>query len=92
MKAKRVWPRTLPRSASGIRIWQSGEGEAGILIEARPGPCAAPSERVYEDNVTVRVGGRESRRLRRPAGPAGAATDGDPLRPLDSRAGARRTG
>jgi uncharacterized membrane protein len=55
-EGERVWPRTLPRSAGGTRSWQSGEGEAGITIEARPGPCATPSERVYEDEVTIRTG------------------------------------
>lgn len=52
------WPRTLPRSEGELRIWQSGEDESGILVEARPGPCAAANERVYEDNVTVRAGAR----------------------------------
>jgi uncharacterized membrane protein len=53
-----AWPRTLPRVGGDTRIWQSGEGDGGIRVETRPRPCAAPNERIYEDNVTIRAGGR----------------------------------
>ena len=57
-EGERSWPRTLPRTDGDTRIWQSGEGAAGITIEARPGPCTARNERVYEDEVTIRAGGQ----------------------------------
>ncbi len=53
-----VYPRTLPRTVDGVRIWQSGEGTRVIAIEARPGPCGNHEHR-YEDHVRVRFGGRE---------------------------------
>jgi uncharacterized membrane protein len=53
----RIWPRTLPRSQDGARSWTSGEGAGAIAVEARPGPCTAENERVYEDEVLVRVAG-----------------------------------
>jgi uncharacterized membrane protein len=49
------WPRTLPRIQDGARIWQSGEGAYGIVVEARPGPCTSESEQVYADDVRVRA-------------------------------------
>ena len=54
-----VWPRTLPRTIDGARIWESGEGTAVIAIESRPGPCADSRGRSYEDQVRVRLSGRE---------------------------------
>jgi uncharacterized membrane protein len=53
-----TWPRTLPRTEGNRRIWQSGDGDAGIVIETRPGPCAASNEQVYEDEVRIRTGAR----------------------------------
>ncbi len=53
---QRIWPRTLPRTEDGRRIWQSGEGADGITVEARPGPCSSDEERLYEDFVQVRTG------------------------------------
>ena len=71
-EGERVWPRTLPRMEGATRVWQSGEGAAAIIVEARPGPCTAPNERVYEDEVRIRAGaltltgcgGRLARRAR----------------------------
>lgn len=50
------WPRTLPRTLDGARIWESGEGERRIIVEARPGPCTGEGGRAYEDRVVVRFG------------------------------------
>ena len=49
------WPRTMRSNAEGVRSWESGE----IRIVARPGPCTAQGERVYEDHVTVTLPGRQ---------------------------------
>ena len=54
-----IWPRTLPRTVDGVRIWQSGEGTQVISIEARPSPCEGSRGQVYEDQVRVRLSGRE---------------------------------
>jgi uncharacterized membrane protein len=57
----RTWPRTLPRSVDGVRTWTSDAAGGSITVDARPGPCAAENERIYEDDVLIRVGGRELR-------------------------------
>ena len=54
-----VWPRTLPRTVGGARIWESGEGTQVIAIEARSGPCEGSRGQVYEDQVKVGLSGRE---------------------------------
>jgi uncharacterized membrane protein len=54
-----VWPRTLPRTVEGVRIWESGEGTQVIRIEARDGPCEGSRGEAYEDRVRVRLSGRE---------------------------------
>ena len=53
------WPRTLPRNVDGFTLWQSGEGTQVIAIASRPGPCTGSGGRVYEDEVRVRLSGRE---------------------------------
>jgi uncharacterized membrane protein len=53
------WPRTLPRTENGVRIWLSGEEGAAIRVEARPGPCGSESGQVHADHVVVRVAGAE---------------------------------
>ncbi|MET0239434.1 MAG: hypothetical protein ABW184_06000, partial [Sphingobium sp.] len=57
---ERRWPRVLPRTVDGVRTWQSGTGEGGITVTARPGPCADEPregrEVHYEHFVTVRMG------------------------------------
>lgn len=53
------WPRTLPRTEEGVRIWRSGEDGAAIMVEARPGPCRSESGQVHADHVVVRVAGAE---------------------------------
>lgn len=54
-----IWPRTLPRIVDGGRIWESGEGTRVIAIESHPGPCTNSRGQRYEDNVRVRLSGRE---------------------------------
>ncbi|HWT11361.1 MAG TPA: hypothetical protein VN231_01260 [Allosphingosinicella sp.] len=54
-----VYPRTLPRTQDGWRTWESRDGTAVITIQARPGPCRGSGERLYEDDVRVRLSGRE---------------------------------
>ncbi|HEX8640354.1 MAG TPA: hypothetical protein VF704_04275 [Allosphingosinicella sp.] len=54
-----VWPRTLPRTVDRVRTWQSGDGTAVISIEARPGPCVTEGQEIFEDEVRVRLSGRE---------------------------------
>ena len=54
-----VWPRTLPRTVNGVRTWESGDGTAVIGIEARPGPCVTEGQEIFEDEVRVRLSGRE---------------------------------
>ena len=62
---ERSWPRVLPRTVDGVRIWQSGEGPEGITITARPGPCASEDRQQrplsFEHAVTVRLGEGEYR-------------------------------
>jgi uncharacterized membrane protein len=53
------FPRTLPRTVDGVRTWESGDGTAVITIEAHPGPCDGSGGRTYEDEVVVRLSGRE---------------------------------
>ena len=57
---ERRWPRVLPRTVDGVKIWQSGTGPEGITITARPGPCADEPregrELRFEHAVTVRMG------------------------------------
>ncbi len=48
------WPRTLPRTQNGARIWETGEGARRMTVEARRGPCAGQGRRPYEDDVVVR--------------------------------------
>lgn len=51
-----VWPRTLPRTQDGRRIWTSGEGSGAITITVRPGPCMLDDDRSFEDFVEIRMG------------------------------------
>jgi uncharacterized membrane protein len=57
--AEAVWPRTLPRTVDGKRIWEAGDGTQVITIETSPGPCADSRGRNYEDHVRVRLSGVE---------------------------------
>jgi uncharacterized membrane protein len=63
--AERSWPRVLPRTVDGVRIWQSGAGPDGITVTARPGPCNGEGQGEnlynYEHSVTVRLGEGEYR-------------------------------
>ena len=58
---ERSWPRVLPRTVDGMRIWQSGTGAGAVTISAQPGPCqgnsAAGSRYVYnyEHHVAVSI-------------------------------------
>ena len=56
-----VWPRTLPRTQGGVTTWQSGDGTGVITVEARHAPCTNAAGRRFEDNVVVRLSGRELR-------------------------------
>lgn len=55
-EGERAWPRTLPRTAAGVRTWRSEQGGSTIVVESRPGPCETEGGEVYEDNVRVTVG------------------------------------
>jgi uncharacterized membrane protein len=57
--ADAVFPRTLPRTVDGVRSWQSSDGTAVISIEATRVPCQGSGGRIYEDQVRVRLSGRE---------------------------------
>ena len=52
-----IYPRVLPRTAGGIRRWESGEGTQVISLEARPGPCTTGG-RTYADRTRVFLSGR----------------------------------
>ena len=54
-----VWPRTLPRSRGDVTVWDSGEGTQVITIAARRGECRDSNGRRYEDEVRIRLSGRE---------------------------------
>jgi uncharacterized membrane protein len=51
---ERAWPRVLPRTVGGTRIWQSGAGAEAITVTARREECRGGG-RTYRDRVTVRV-------------------------------------
>ena len=50
---------TTNTTVDGFTLWQSGEGTQVIAIASRPGPCTGSGGRVYEDEVRVRLSGRE---------------------------------
>lgn len=53
------YPRTLSREWEGVRRWHSTSGGVSpIVIEVRPGPCAAGGGPQFEDNVRVTQGSR----------------------------------
>ena len=54
-----VWPRTLPRSRGDVTIWESAEGTQAITIAARRGECRDSRGQRYEDEVRIRLSGRE---------------------------------
>ena len=55
-------PRTLPRTVSGVRTWQSGDDlPPRITVEARRTPCTDRSGQVFEDQVHVRLSTDELR-------------------------------
>jgi len=51
--------RVLPRTVDGVRSWESADGTAVIMVEARPGPCTGSRGSRFEDEVRVRLSGRE---------------------------------
>ncbi|MEA3046840.1 MAG: hypothetical protein QOJ53_1172 [Sphingomonadales bacterium] len=65
---ERAWPRVLPRTVDGVRIWQSGTGADRITIATRPGPCQSGSAGQavynYEHHVAVSVGDQGGLELR----------------------------
>jgi uncharacterized membrane protein len=58
MKSHR-YPRVLPRTVDGARIWESGSGTEVISVEARPERCRGSRGYRYADTVRVRLSGRE---------------------------------
>ena len=53
------YPRALPRTAGGVRRWESGDGTGVISVEARSGPCTGAGGTVFADRVRIRLSGRE---------------------------------
>jgi uncharacterized membrane protein len=51
------YPRALPRTADGVRRWESGDGTKLITVEARPGPCTTGG-RTYQDRAIISLSGR----------------------------------
>ena len=43
----------------GVKRWESAGGTAVITVEARPGPCIGAGGARFEDEVRVRLSGRE---------------------------------
>ena len=58
MKSHR-YPRVLPRTVDGVRIWESGSGTDIITVEARAERCKGSRDYRYADTVRVRLSGRE---------------------------------
>jgi uncharacterized membrane protein len=53
------YKRVLPRTVDGVKSWESADGTAVIMVEARPGPCTGSRGARFEDEVRVRLSGRE---------------------------------
>ncbi|HEY5720851.1 MAG TPA: hypothetical protein VIT45_00875 [Allosphingosinicella sp.] len=51
--------RVLPRTVDGVKSWESADGTAVILVEARAEPCRGSRGEWFEDRVRVRLSGRE---------------------------------
>ena len=47
------------RLQDGVKRWESANGTAVISVEARPGPCTGSRGARFEDQVRVRLSGRE---------------------------------
>ena len=65
--------RVMPRMVDGVKSWESADGTAVIMVEARREECIGSRGAVFEDRVRVRLSGRElhgcgGRRLRVPRG------------------------
>lgn len=57
--ASYAYPRVLARHEGEFRTWESADGNAVIAVQARPGPCRGSGGRTFEDQVRVRLSGRE---------------------------------
>lgn len=51
--------RVLPRTVDGVKSWESADGTAVIMVEARRDDCLGSRGAVFEDIVRVRLSGRE---------------------------------
>ena len=51
--------RVLPRTVDGVKSWESADGTAVIMVEARREDCIGSRGAVFEDRVRVRLSGRE---------------------------------
>lgn len=51
--------RVMPRMVDGVKSWESADGTAVILVEARREDCIGSGGAVFEDRVRVRLSGRE---------------------------------
>lgn len=66
----RDYPRLLPRTVDGARVWQSGTGADAITIIALRGPCQSAAQagsryvHNYEHHVAVSVGEGKTEELR----------------------------
>ena len=57
--AGRTYRGVTARMEGGVKRWESAEGTAVISVEARPGPCTGSRGARFEDQVRVRLSGRE---------------------------------
>jgi uncharacterized membrane protein len=54
-----TYRRVLPRMVDGVKSWESADGTAVIMVEARREDCTGSRGAVFEDRVRVRLSGRE---------------------------------
>ena len=57
--AGRTYRGVTARLEDGVERWESSQGTAVISVEARPGPCTGSRGARFEDEVRVRLSGRE---------------------------------
>ncbi|MEA3041135.1 MAG: hypothetical protein QOC65_624 [Sphingomonadales bacterium] len=55
----RTYRRTGATLDKGVRRWEGGDGTAVIAVEAWRRPCRGAGGAIYEDEVRVRLSGRE---------------------------------
>jgi uncharacterized membrane protein len=54
-----IYRRVLPRMVDGVKSWESADGTAVIMVEARREDCRGSRGALFEDRVRVRLSGRE---------------------------------